>query len=520
MQILRSSVLAAFAFGVLGGEATVWAQSEIKATAVFAVAKDPSGQKAAAMADAILRTRVLKSPSLRLIEPARVLSGDPRTREEETLERARAALTDGRRTYDALALDDAIARLGQAVSLYQQTGPLLGDLEELQTALVYLGAALTLRGSADEGESTFVELLTVNPNYQLTGFPPTVERVFEKAAERVDATPSGSVEIYSTPPYAAVYLDGRFEGVTPLTLSDVISGTHYLRLEKLGYTVHGVPLEVAPKQQIASQTRLSSIKRGVELRDLTARCVGEVVAGEGMGGALRELSRQMVSDALIFVTVSQSGRDATFSGGVFDSTTGTRITTERAVLSADATNFASQLGLYIDRLVKAAQSGSAPESNRDQRAPGRGGNAFGLTPGGNQQVPGQIAPTPGQINPGDPRVVAPSPNPYPRYLGWTLVGLGGAALATGAVFGILAKDVHDDFRKTSQGSPDLPNLKDQGQTYSWVADGLYIGGGAALVGGIAVILISNYSNPSPSDLFQAGVAPLPGGGMVSFGGQF
>src|SRR5688572_32967578 len=100
------------------------------------------------MADAILRTRLEKAKTLRVVEPGRVLSGDPRTREEETLERARAAFSDGRRAYDALNLDEAIARLGQAVTLYQQTGPLLSDVEELQIALVYLGASLTLRGSA------------------------------------------------------------------------------------------------------------------------------------------------------------------------------------------------------------------------------------------------------------------------------------------------------------------------------------------------------------------------------------
>src|SRR5215472_10386424 len=130
---------------LLSGSPAAQASSELQATAVFAVARDPSGQKAAAMADALLHTRAAKARSLRLIEPARVLSGDPRTREEETLERARAALADGRRAYDALSLDDAIARLGQAVNLYQQTGPLLGDSEELQISLVYLGAALTLR---------------------------------------------------------------------------------------------------------------------------------------------------------------------------------------------------------------------------------------------------------------------------------------------------------------------------------------------------------------------------------------
>ncbi|MEO1334198.1 MAG: hypothetical protein AAFV29_01085, partial [Myxococcota bacterium] len=153
--------------------------AEIPATAVVAIARDPSGQKAAAAAAALLRSRVRAANDLRLIDPVRVLSGDPGTRKEELLERAREALQDGRREYDALALDTAIARLGQSVSLFQRTGPLLGDMNELATAYAYLAAALILRGSADEGESTFVELLTISPSYQLTDFPPAVIRIFE-----------------------------------------------------------------------------------------------------------------------------------------------------------------------------------------------------------------------------------------------------------------------------------------------------------------------------------------------------
>jgi hypothetical protein len=70
------------------------------------------------------------------------------------------------------------------VSLYQQTGPLVGDVEELKTALAYLGAALVLRGSPDEGESTFLELLTIDPARQLEGFPPTVQTVYERATQK------------------------------------------------------------------------------------------------------------------------------------------------------------------------------------------------------------------------------------------------------------------------------------------------------------------------------------------------
>jgi hypothetical protein len=512
---MRRALAAALPLVALGAPARA-AGPEIRATAVLALGKDPSGQKPAAMADALLRRQVDAARGLRLIEPGRVLSGDPRTREEETVERARAALADGRRAYDALALDDAIARLGQAVSLYQQAGPLVGDLAELRTALAHLAAALVLRGSADEAESTFLELLTIDPGFQLTGFPPTVERVFEQATRRLDATPSGGVEIYSTPPYAAAFLDGRFEGVTPLVLDDVVAGTHYLRLEKLGYTVHGAPLEIAPNQRVTSQTRLSSLGRGAELRDLAARSVPEV-SQEGMGGQTRELARQLVADTVIFVTVSQSRRDATFVGAVYDAREGMRIATERAVLSADAATFTERLGRYLGRLVAAAQRGEpSPEAEASDSRPG--GPAFGL----GQRSGGQ-GPPPGAA-PGGPSygsTLTDEPDtPGEVYLGWTFVGLGGVSLATGVAFGILAQATYDDFRATSQRSPDLGDLQDRGELYSTTADVLYITGGTLVAGGAALVLLADVIGKSPAEQLRASVAPLDGGAAVAVGGRF
>jgi hypothetical protein len=514
MRLVTSTGLAPLLLSLAAG--SVYAQNRvIRATATFAIAKDPSGQKAATRVHAAIAARVHQSELMRAIEPARVFAGDPRTREEETRERARAALADGRRAYDALALDDAIARLGQSVSLYQQTGPLLGDLTELQAALSYLGAALTLRGSADEGESTFVELLTLNPAATLDDFPPTVGQIFERALARADAAATGSVEIYSTPPYAAVYIDGRFEGVTPLTIKELVAGTHYLRIEKTGYTVHGSPLEVASSQQVTSQTRLRDIKRGAELRDLTARATREVVK-DGMGGALRTLARQLIADTLVFVAVTQSGHDATLTGAVFDAKTGARLATERVVLSVEGAAFDRDLGEYVDRLLAATDEGaSSSATNRGVGQPtNKDAGAFGLSGDGNAEG--------GAYGLGA-QTKRPEGTPSEVYLGWTMIGLGTAAVVTGTAFGIAALTVHSDFRKTPQGSPDLGGIRDTGKRNNLIADISLISGGAMALGGVAILLLNSSREPSAQDILQnprAGLAPLQDGGLLSFGANF
>jgi hypothetical protein len=106
------------------------------------------------------------------------------------------------------------------------------------------------------------------------------------------------------------------------------------------------------------------------------------------------------------------------------------------------------------------------------------------------------------------------------YLGWTFVGLGGVSLATGVAFGILAQATYDDFRATSQRSPDLGDLQDRGELYSTTADVLYITGGTLVAGGAALVLLADVIGKSPAEQLRASVAPLDGGAAVAVGGRF
>ncbi len=517
------------------------AEMEKLATAAFAVPRDPSGQRAAAIVAAVLSERVAERARLRPIEPGRALSGDPRTREEETLSRARTALADGRRVYDALNLDEAIARLGQAVSLYQQTGPLLGDLSELATSLAYLGAALTLRGSTDEGVSTFVELLTINPGYSIEGFPPTVAKMFEKAVEKLQKAAKGSVEIYSTPPYAEVFVDGTFRGVTPLTLKDLPGGTHYLRLEANGYVIHGAPLDVTPNQQITSQTRLVSVKNGAELRDLLSRASREV-PGENMGGNLRQLARLLVADAMVVVSVSQSGKDATLVGAAFDAGAATRLMTERAVLDADGPGFQRDTAAMVDKLLTAI-AGDAPQPRAGGSGPdGPQSGGFGLATGGGTGTTGagtgstgasgatgggtgaagagaSVSAGSGSTVSGQAPVIGPKKEGVKpgTIAGWVMVSAGGVAAGVGIGFGILTANTHRDYLNTSQASSDLPAIRNAGKNRALVADITLIGGLALVGGGVLTLILSGRESGTPAEILGlngAAIVPLAGGGAL------
>ncbi|MBI3178974.1 MAG: PEGA domain-containing protein [Deltaproteobacteria bacterium] len=488
------------------------------ATSAFAVSRDPSGQKPAAALGALLRAQIRAHPKLAWIDPARVLSGDPKTREEETLERAQTALADGRRAYDAMTLDEAIARLGQAVSLYQQAGPLIGDLGELKTALFFLGSALTLRGSAEEGVSTFLELLTIDPGYAAVESPPPVMKSFDQAIKRLEKAPNGAVEVYSTPPYAAVFIDGEQRGVTPLTVERLTAGTHYVRLEKDGYVSHGAPMEVSPGQRVTSQTRLSSIRRGAELRDLLSRA-GREVLEDGMGGQLRSLGRLLVAETLIVVSVSQSGHDVSMTGAVLDATAAIRLATERAVFGADSQDADREMAEFTKKLLDAAASGVA----KTETKPSGGPSGLGLSEGsglGSKRPDGTVAPTdkPPPTTPvtGTRGPVEDEGMKTGTIVGISMAGAGVACAITGVILGSLAFSTHADYVNTPQASPDLPVIRSDGKQKALLADIFYGTGAALAIAGGIVVLITESHKPTPAELLGSpvGAGPTDGGAMM------
>lgn len=465
---------------------------EITSTASLVVPADPSGQRAAAAGAAILKAAVQAAPQLRWIDPAQALEGAPAPSSAPALVEARRALRQGREAYDALRLREASRQLRIAVEQLRGTGgPGRADLEE---ALSYLGAAQVLSGETAAGERSFQALLSLNSEAELKDAPPAVEQSFQRALRAQQGAASAQLEVYTTPAYAAVFIDGRFRGVSPIALKELPPGEHELRLEKLGYLSEITPLPLRPGQQAASQIRMRSLARGPELRDLAARAAA-TQPGEQMSAPLAGLRRALGAERTIFVTVSQSGEDVSFRGAIYQGET--RVAEEVTVLSSRSPAFLDALRAYAERLVR---------KNEDRRsAPDALSLAGAPAAASTEQLDWGQRP--------------PKKKGHTRQLfGWGLVGLGGAAVVNGVVFGVLTQRTHSDYEATAQGSSELQRLRDKGKTQAMVADISYVAGAAALLGGAALLWWP--SEDEPEGFLDAGLQPLDGGAYVSLGGSF
>ncbi|MEL7371880.1 MAG: hypothetical protein AAFN74_23350, partial [Myxococcota bacterium] len=163
----------------------------------------------------------------------------------------------------------------------------------------------------------------------------------------------------------------------------------------------------------------------------------------------------------------------------------------------------------------AAQGLPDEQLEQDEPPPPPPPSAFGLT-----------KPPPPRTST-DPSVGAPArrtrETPVGTYVGWSLVGTGAASLIAGSVFGILALGDNGDFNDTPQNSPDLKDIQDSGKQNALLADVLYGVGGALVIGGVATLLVLEFTESTSSEVFQveqAGLTPTDGGAVLRLGGSF
>jgi hypothetical protein len=117
-----------------------------------------------------------------------------------------------------------------------------------------------------------------------------------------------------------------------------------------------------------------------------------------------------------------------------------------------------------------------------------------------------------------PEEAAVAPSRTKRAVGWLVLGVGAAAVTTGAVAGLLAGEAKRDVEASCLGSVcrDQAGIdaSERGRSYSVLST---IGLGAGLVGvGVGTFLVLTSGSIARP---RVGVAPLDAGGMLSVGGS-
>lgn len=152
--------------------------------------------------------------------------------------------------------------------------------------------------------------------------------------------------------------------------------------------------------------------------------------------------------------------------------------------------FIAQPGSTAQLRAKALDNIDALQREKTSRA----AKAFAPPPAPTPADPISVAP-----------VVAKAPPPEKSHARqWVMIGAGGVAVITGAIFGVVAQSKQTDFdRATTVAAKE--DAKSSGQTSALIADIGLFGGGAVAVAGLVWLLVDSGEEPAValSPLFGA-----------------
>ncbi len=148
---------------------------------------------------------------------------------------ALADIKEGEKQATHLRFPQAIRALNKGIDGLIGNLDMLGNYDELIDAHLLLAECHFRRGKQSEGADTLEKLARLRPDYELKSgkYPPVFTTVFNEARLRALAGRRGTLEVTSSPSGAAVVLNGKQLGETPLLVSDVTAGTHHLVVRHL-----------------------------------------------------------------------------------------------------------------------------------------------------------------------------------------------------------------------------------------------------------------------------------------------
>lgn len=99
------------------------------------------------------------------------------------------------------------------------------------------GISLILNGKIDEGKKMIKRSLFLYKKQRSSEYAYKVEvkNIFVQVVQDIENLPAGNVKVNSAPDNAEVFIDGEFKGFTPLTITNLPVGEHYIMILLDGY---------------------------------------------------------------------------------------------------------------------------------------------------------------------------------------------------------------------------------------------------------------------------------------------
>jgi hypothetical protein len=125
------------------------------------------------------------------------------------------------------------------------------------------------------------------------------------ARRRARQLPTGELSVESSPSHAKVYLDGRYQGLTP-TVVTASRGRHYVTVRRSGYLKQVVAKDVEPDERATVRVALPKSSEALILEQSLAR-IRRTVGKRRASPSIRQLRSFLLLDQVVLVTFAPAG---------------------------------------------------------------------------------------------------------------------------------------------------------------------------------------------------------------------
>lgn len=178
---------------------------------------------------------------------------DPRVNEAENFR------TAGKDLFAAGKFKEALVTLKQALEKYEEGLPSVGRVDAVLETLGYLGAtSLKLQFDGD-AKDYFRQVIAMAPDAEpLDEFSDDTKAFFNKEKKKRLKKKRGKIKVVTNPPGATIRVDGEEKGKSPLTVTGLVRGFHYVQASDDDAGAAAVKVKSKSKKVVTATLDLST----------------------------------------------------------------------------------------------------------------------------------------------------------------------------------------------------------------------------------------------------------------------
>lgn len=286
-----------------------------------------------------------------------------------SLKRAETGYKESKTAFDERNYEDAERKLRATIKEYGHAVAAMKNCGNLCDAVAMYGAVLQARGDVEEAKIAILDLLALNPTFELDRkrYAQNFLSLKAQVATGRNAQLRGNVNVKTRPAGARVYLNGELQGFSPLTLQTLPIGKQLLRIERPGFKQLGVLVEVTPEDQDITQDLVAT--SGYKAFDaLMDRLAGEALKDKG-GSTMTSVANSLKLDRAVIGVLrdgGQNGETTELTMAYFDLKTGRRIAIKRASFQGDEFGqLRGEVGRMVNHLLNTTSESTEKVKSSD-----------------------------------------------------------------------------------------------------------------------------------------------------------